>query len=69
MLNDFKCAEKGITECKFNVMLYGVSECPNGASRYERMKHDLDSTITTLCKLNDINHSSIRDNFRLGKYV
>jgi len=68
MPNDPKHAEK-VTEQKFNVVLYGISECPNGTSRSERMKHDLDSAVTILKKLNnEINHSSIRDNFRLGKY-
>jgi len=66
--NDPKPAEK-VAEHKFNVVLYGIPECPNGTSRSEQMKHDLDSTVTTLNKLNnDIYHSSIRDNFRLQKY-
>ena len=50
-------------------MVYGISECPSGTSRQERVKRDLDSTIPILTKLNpEINPSSIRDCFRLGKY-
>ena len=38
-------------------------------ARSERMSHDLDAAVATLNKLNsDINHASIRDGFRLGKY-
>lgn len=50
-------------------MVYDISECPSGTSVQERVKRDLDSTIPTLTKLNpEINPSSIRDCFRLGKY-
>ena len=40
---------------KFNLVIYG--------------KHDMDSSVTILTKINDsINSTSIRDCFRLGKY-
>ena len=56
-------------ERRFNVVLYGISEMPGDSSRPERMKHDLDTAVVTLNKLNkEINHSSIRDSFRLGKF-
>ena len=66
-----KPAEKSSSQVKhrFNVVLYGISESPSNASRPERMKHDLDTAVVTLNKLNkEINHLSIRDSFRLGKF-
>ena len=54
---------------KFNLVVFGINECPSGTSRLESVKRDLDSTIFILTKLNpEINPSSIRDCFRLGKY-
>ena len=54
---------------KFNLVLYGISECPSGTSRPERVKQDLNSTVPVLSKLNaDINPTSVRNCFRLGKY-
>ena len=50
----------------FDLGLYGISEMPGDSSRPERMKHDLDTAVVTLNK--EINHSSIRDSFRLGKF-
>ena len=56
-------------ERRFNVVLYGISECPSDSPRPERMKHDLDTAVVTLNKLNnEINHSSIRDGFKLGRF-
>ena len=54
---------------KFNLVLYGISECPSGTSRPERVKQDLNSTVPVLSKLNaDINPTSVQECFRLGKY-
>ena len=55
---------------KFNLVVYGISECPSGMSRPERVKRDLDLNIPILTKLNpEINPLSIQDCFRLGKYT
>ena len=54
---------------KFNLVVYGVSECPNGTSWPDRMKHDIDKSVSVLSKINnDINPNSVRDCLRLGKY-
>ena len=54
---------------KFNLVIYGIDESPSGTNRSERVKHDVDSSVPILTKINgDINPTSIRDCFRLGKY-
>lgn len=45
---------------KFNLVIYGITECPSGTSTPKTVKHNLDSTIPILTKLNpEINPSSI----------
>ena len=57
------------SDCKFNLVIYGIDESPSGTNRSERVKHDVDSSVPILTKINgDINPTSIRDCFRLGKY-
>lgn len=54
---------------KFNLVIYGINESPSGTKRSDRVKHDVDSSVTILAKINNsINPTSIRDCFRLGKY-
>ena len=54
---------------KFNVVMYGIQECPVGTSRSEHMKHDLTATSKIISELdNGISPASIRDCFRLGKF-
>ena len=54
---------------KFNVVMFGIKECPAGTTRSDRMKHDLNATSTIINKLDDeIQPMSIRDCFWLGKY-
>jgi len=54
---------------KFNLVIYGISECPNGTSRADRVKYDIDKSVSTLSKINnDINANSVRDCLRLGKF-
>ena len=63
----FKFKFKFKFKCKFK--LYGISKCPSGTSRPERVKQDLNSAVPVLSKINaDINPTSVRDCFRLGKY-
>lgn len=57
------------TDRKFNLVIYGLNECPNGTSRPERVKQDIDKGYSVLSKVDeDINVSSVRDCLRLGKY-
>ena len=54
---------------KFNLVIYGIEECPNGTSRPERVKHDIEKGHSVLSKVDeDINANSMRDCLRLGKY-
>ena len=50
-------------------MVYGISECSNGTKCPDRVKHDIESSVSILSKLNDdIQANSVRDSFRLGKF-
>jgi len=54
---------------KFNLVIYGLDECPNETSRPERVKQDIDKGYSVLSKVNEENNvSSVRDCLRLGKY-
>ena len=54
---------------KFNVIIFGLKECPKGTPRPDRYKSDLNESISIMTKVNtDINPHSIRDCLRLGKY-
>ena len=50
-------------------MVYRISECPNGTKCTDRVKHDIESLVSILSKLNDdIQANSFRDSLRLGKF-
>ena len=54
---------------KFNIVLFGVSECPKGTNRQTRQSSDLSSIATIISSLNtDVKPDSISDCFRLGKF-
>lgn len=54
---------------KYNLVVYGISECPNGTKRSERVKQDIVNSVSILSDLNnDIQANSIRDSLRLGKF-
>ena len=54
---------------KFNLVVYGISECPNGTSQADRVKHDMDKSVSILSKVNnDISSYLVRDCLRLGRY-
>lgn len=54
---------------KFNVVLFGLAECPKGTKKFDREQSDLNNATTILSKLdNSIQPFSIRDVVRLGKY-
>ena len=54
---------------KFNVVLFGVDECPSGLSRSARLKSDINTIISILSALdNDIVHQSVKDCYWLGKF-
>lgn len=54
---------------KFNVIIRGIDECPQGTTRDERLSSDLGKSVSICSKLvSTINKEAIRDHFRLGKY-
>ena len=57
------------SESKFNVVLFGVQECPSGMSKSARFESDLSNTVGVLSSIDSsIQPQSIRDCFRLGKF-
>ena len=54
---------------KFNVIVYGIDECPKGTPKHARSESDLRSVISVLSKVdNSVESQSIRDVYRLGRY-
>ena len=54
---------------KYNIVLYGVDECPSGMSHQARFQSDLSSIVNTLSTLDSsIVPQFIRDCYRLGKF-
>ena len=54
---------------RFNVIIYGVGECSKSSTRAYRQNEDLKKVISVLSPLDSsINHQSIKDLFRLGKF-
>lgn len=54
---------------RFNVVIYGIEECPKGTARHERSGLDLSNVVKLITKVDEnINPLSIRDLHRLGKY-
>ena len=54
---------------KFNVVMFGIGECRQGAYRSERLAHDLSKVESVLTVIDgSLKSSSIKDCFRLGKY-
>ena len=54
---------------KFNVVMYGISECPQNTSRQTRQLTDLENILKVFSDAQiGIDNSSIKDFFRLGKF-
>ena len=54
---------------KYNIILYGLKECPKGTNRSTRTKKELEKVTEILANIEkDVGPQSIRDCFRLGKY-
>ena len=59
----------GSHDRKFNVVIYGVEECPSGTRKASRLKDDMDKVVTALSKVdNSIESRSLRDAYRLGRF-
>ena len=52
---------------KFNLVIYGISEYPSGTSQPDRLKHDMEKSVSA--KVNeDIIADSVSDCITLGSY-
>ena len=51
------------------MVIYGITECPKGTSRSERLTQDLSEVVTVLSKVSSsIESQAIKDCYRLGKF-
>ncbi len=54
---------------KFNVVMYGTNECPEGMYKPQRVPQDHESVTDVIKTLDDtLDKQSVRDCFRLGRY-
>ena len=54
---------------KYNVVVYGVEECPQGTPKHARLQSDLKHVVSVMSKVdNTICLESIKDCYRLGKF-
>ena len=57
------------TDRKYNVVIYGISECPKGTSRSERLTQDLSKVESVFSHVSSsIQSQAIKDCYRLGKF-
>ena len=57
------------TERKYNVILYGLDECPKGTPRSTRIENDINKAISILSKADkSITSLSTKDAYRLGRF-
>ena len=58
-----------IIDRKYNVVFYGIKESPADTSKSDRVKHDLEGTLTKLSDIDTtLTSALIKDYYRLGKY-
>jgi uncharacterized phage infection (PIP) family protein YhgE len=54
---------------KFNIVIYGIDECPKGMTRSERLDSDLSKVVSVVSGINSsVQSQAIKDYFRLGKF-
>ena len=54
---------------KFNIVIYGIDECPKGMTRSERLDSDLSKVVSVMSGINSsVQSQAIKDCFRLGKF-
>ena len=57
------------SDCKFNVVFFGIKECPKGTPKLDRFKQDLDNVTEVLHTADPNFHKhAVKDCFRLGKF-
>ena len=58
-----------VSERNFNIVIYGIDECPKSTPKSTRSKNELDKFLPALSKVDpSIQSTSIKDFHRLGKY-
>ena len=69
MLSSSLHAKSTVTEKNFNVVVYGIDECPPNTAKSARSKNDQDKILPIFSSINSsIQSTSIKDFHRLGKY-
>ena len=64
-----KLSDQPYTERRFNLVLYGVRESPEGTNRYDQIESDTENVVKILHKISpSITDLSIRGCFRIGKF-
>ena len=54
---------------KFNIVIYGINECPKGMSRSARLESDLAKVVSVVSGINSsVQSQAIKDCFRLGRF-
>ena len=58
-----------VPDRRYNVVLYGVEECPSGSSHFARLSSDLASVVSVFSALDStIQSHSIKECYRLGSF-
>ena len=58
-----------VPDRRYNVVLYGVEECPSGSSRFSRLSSDLASVVSVFSAPDStIQSHSIKECYRLGRF-
>ena len=64
-----KLSDQPCTERRFNLVLYGVQESPQGTNFYDRADKDFENAVAILHNIHSsISNLRIRGCFRIGKY-
>ena len=64
-----KSIEHSQSNRKFNIVIFGVKECPTGSLKSSHLAHDSGEVMAILSRLDaSIQPSAIKDLFRLGKF-
>jgi hypothetical protein len=70
LVTDKSGHESPTHERKYNLIIYGIPECTQGTPRHERLVKDCEEVTSVLSSVNtNITTNSIRDCYRLGKYL
>ena len=61
--------QQKVNDRKYNIVLYGINESPEGTRRHDRDTNDYQSVVDVVRATDSsLGHNSVRDCFRLGRY-